>query len=98
MLTRSFEKDRLRVRIFDTRDNMGRQAARDAAACMQTLLGEKKEINMIFAAAPSQNEFLAALIQEKDIDWARVNAFHMDEYVGLDCDSAPQSFAMFFSS
>ena len=47
---------------------------------------------MILAAAPSQSEMLAALIQEPDIDWSRVTAFHMDEYIGLSAN-ASQRFA-----
>ena len=46
---------------------------------------------MIFAAAPSQNETLGCLLSRTDIDWSRVNAFHMDEYVGLSTQ-AEQSF------
>jgi glucosamine-6-phosphate deaminase len=48
---------------------------------------------MIFAAAPSQSEMLAALREAKDIDWQRVTAFHMDEYLGLPPD-APQHFGL----
>ena len=40
----------------------------------------------MFAAAPSQNETLQALMADPDIDWTRVNGFHMDEYVGLDAN------------
>jgi glucosamine-6-phosphate deaminase len=49
---------------------------------------------MIFAAAPSQNEFLASLVRFPGIAWDRVNAFHMDEYVGLPV-RAPQGFGNF---
>lgn len=38
----------------------------------------------MFAAAPSQNEFLVALVNDKNIPWHRINAFHMDEYMGLE--------------
>ena len=38
---------------------------------------------MIFAAAPSQNDFLEALIDDKTIEWEHINAFHMDEYIGF---------------
>lgn len=38
---------------------------------------------MIFAAAASQNEVLATLGETGGIDWSRVDAFHLDEYVGL---------------
>ena len=49
---------------------------------------------MIFAAAPSQNDFLEALIDDKTIEWERINAFHMDEYIGLGPDD-PQGFGNF---
>ena len=49
---------------------------------------------MIFAAAPSQNEFLAALAAAPGIEWNRIHALHMDEYVGLPAD-APQGFGNF---
>lgn len=42
----------------------------------------------------SQNEFLDALAEESDIDWNRINAFHMDEYLGLN-KAAPQCFRNF---
>jgi glucosamine-6-phosphate deaminase len=48
---------------------------------------------MVFAAAPSQSEMLAALREEKDIDWQCVTAFHMDEYLGLPA-GAPQRFGL----
>lgn len=75
--------DRLDVRVYPNRDEMGRSAAREAAQAIRGLLAEQEEINLIFAAAPSQSEFLRALCAEGNIDWGRVNAFHMDEYVGL---------------
>ena len=93
-MTHSFQKDLLQVNVYSSRCEMGSAAAVDAAATIRKLLSEKQELNMIFAAAPSQNEFLEALCAEKDIDWTRVNAFHMDEYVKLPAD-APQGFGNF---
>jgi glucosamine-6-phosphate deaminase len=90
-MIQSFQKDKLCVHICSTRRDMGLLAAGDVAKTIRTLLSEQPELNMIFAAAPSQNEFLEALRMEKDIDWSRINAFHMDEYVGLKAD-APQRF------
>jgi len=90
-------KDNLKVMIFDTREEMGNKAGSDVAECIRKLLSEKKEVNMIFAAAPSQNETLAALIKAEEIDWKRVNAFHMDEYIGLAPD-APQGFGNFLKN
>ena len=84
--------DGITVRIFETRTLMGIAAAKAAAAIIQMLLLQKDEINIVFAAAPSQNEFLESLIKSKDIDWKRVNAFHMDEYIGLPI-TIPRRFA-----
>lgn len=94
MLTRTFKADKLSVNIYDTRKNMGEAAAADIAACIKELLNKKSEIYMIFAAAPSQNEMLEALISDKEIEWNRVHALHMDEYVNLPSD-APQGFGNF---
>lgn len=91
---RTVKKDNLVTRIFPTREEMGVQAAADIAACIENLLRDKETINMIFAAAPSQNEVLKGLRENKDIPWSRINAFHMDEYIGL-TDNAPQRFANF---
>lgn len=74
---------KVRLGIFPTREEMGQVAADDAALCIRKLLEVYDEVNCVFAAAPSQNEFLSALVQEEGIDWGRVNAFHMDEYIGL---------------
>lgn len=90
---REFKVDRLTVRVFENRAAMGKAAADACATAMREALKAKAQINMIFAAAPSQNEFLAGLRQA---DFARVNAFHMDEYVGLS-HAAPQRFAVFLS-
>ena len=91
---KTFNKDLLKVNIYPSRDAMGAAAASDVKAAILRLLSEKETINMIFAAAPSQNEVLANLANDKEIPWGRVNAFHMDEYIGLDKD-APQGFGNF---
>lgn len=93
-MMRTFVKDNLNVEVYDTREEMGKAAARDIVACLQQLLEQKEHVNMIFAAAPSQNEVLAALAASSAVDWRRVNAFHMDEYIGLDKE-APQGFGNF---
>ena len=93
---KEFQKDKLKVEIYDTRAEMGNAAARDIKAKIAQLLAEKGEINMIFAAAPSQNEVLASLAEDKEIEWNRVNAYHMDEYIGLSAD-APQRFGNFLT-
>lgn len=84
----------LQVKKYETRQIMGEKAAGDVAGAIVSLLKEREEISMIFAAALSQNEFLHSLLTHKEIDFSRINAFHMDEYVGLDSE-APQGFGNF---
>lgn len=93
---KEFKVDSLKVKILDTRLEMGKAAAADIRARILELLATKEYINIIFAAAPSQNETLAALLEYHDIDFTRINAFHMDEYVGLD-KNAPQRFGNFLA-
>lgn len=91
-----FFSGKLMVAVFENRLQMGAQAAKDVAKKIKELINEKEFINIIFAAAPSQAEFLFYLAMEKDINWSRVNGFHMDEYIGL-AKGAPQRFAQFLN-
>ena len=94
---KQFLKDQLQVEIYDTRAQMGHAAGTLAAARIRECLRQKPEVNVIFAAAPSQNEMLDTLVQAADIEWNRVNAFHMDEYIGLS-QNAPQGFGNFLKA
>jgi len=76
---------------------MGAAAGAAAAATIREILAAKSAARVIFAAAPSQNETLAALVAAPGIDWSRVSAFHMDEYLGLAPD-APQRFARYLET
>lgn len=83
----------LDVKVFETRKEMGYQAARDVEARLQRIISEKGEATVVFAAAPSQNELLEGLCNG-DVDWTKVRALHMDEYIGLPKD-APAGFGNF---
>lgn len=89
-----FKKELLTIEIHPTRNEMGQKAARDIEAAICAVIAQKGSCNMIFAAAPSQREVLATLASSAEIDWNRVHAFHMDEYVGIS-PTAPQGFAKF---
>lgn len=93
-LIKEMKADKLNVKIYSDRAAMGAAAAEECSAVIRELLAKKDEINMIFAAAPSQDEFLAALAKDTRIDFSKINAFHMDEYIGLDA-AAPQGFGNF---
>jgi len=93
-LVRDFRADQLNVHVYQTRPAMGKAAASVIASEIRGLIDQKGRAVVIFASAPSQNEFLAALVESPGIDWSRVTAFHLDEYLGMD-DRAPQSFRRF---
>ena len=81
---------RLKVCVYENRDRMGKAAAEFGAEAIKEVLARKEMANVVFAAAPSQFELYEALIAS-DIDFTRVRAFHMDEYIGID-PQAPAGF------
>jgi len=93
-MLQSFKKDNLTVNVYSSRKELGIAAACEAGDKIKELLLAQPVVNIIFAAAPSQNEFLENLISQEGIEWERINAFHMDEYIGLQV-SAPQGFGNF---
>jgi glucosamine-6-phosphate deaminase len=84
---------RLGVRVHPDGE-AGTAAGLEAAEALRAVLRERGEARVMFAAAPSQLGTLAVLRAAEGIDWSRVTAFHMDEYVGLPA-GAPQRFAAF---
>jgi glucosamine-6-phosphate deaminase len=85
--------NKLSVQVYQTRTEMGSAAALRVTEQINELLREQATVNIIFAAAPSQEEFLQAL-RQAPIEWGRIRAFHMDEYIGLHPD-AVQGFGNF---
>ncbi len=84
---KGFTIERLTVRVYKDRAQMGAAAAEDVAARMREALGKKDRVRMAFAAAPSQNELLDGLARAGGLDWSRVTAFQLDEYLGLPTSS-----------
>jgi len=93
-LAQNFRADKLNVYVYESRKLMGKAAASVIAAEIRRAIQERGRAVVILASAPSQNEFLADLADAPDIDWSRVTAFHLDEYLGMD-EKAPQSFRRF---
>ena len=93
-MTMKTEKvEKLSVYTFETREEMGKVAAADAAARINAIIEKNGVANVVFAAAPSQNDLLENLLKT-DIDWSKVRAFHQDEYVGISADE-PAGFGNF---
>lgn len=82
----------MEIYVAESRKELGQVAARDIAGALRLRLREQNHVRIVLAAAPSQSDMLAALRSEPDIDWARITAFHMDEYIGRP-EAAPQRFA-----
>lgn len=71
------------LRMFGDKASLGKAAADQAAAAIRRAIADRGEARIIAATAASQLEFLDALTQEPGIDWSKVEAFHLDEYIGL---------------
>ncbi|MGI5172773.1 6-phosphogluconolactonase [Treponema sp. OMZ 840] len=91
---KSFNKDELQIKVFETRTEMGKASAADFAAAVKEVLKTKDSVRVVFAAAPSQEDFYSSAVADKSIDFSKIDAFHMDEYIGLAKD-APQRFGNF---
>jgi glucosamine-6-phosphate deaminase len=71
------------LKVFDDKITLGRAAAEQAANAIRRATSERGKARIIAATAASQLEFLDALTKAPGIDWTRVEAFHLDEYIGL---------------
>lgn len=83
------------LEIFDNKLKLGETAARDAAELIQQAITSRGNAYVIAATGASQFEFLDALVLH-DIDWQRVEFFHLDEYVGLP-ETHPASFRRYLT-
>jgi glucosamine-6-phosphate deaminase len=73
----------MNIRVFDDKVSLGREAAKQAAGVIRQALKARGKARILVATGGSQFEFLEALTKEKGIDWAKVEMFHFDEYIGL---------------
>jgi glucosamine-6-phosphate deaminase len=79
------------VRIFETKAEVGRAAAEQGATLIRQAIEEAGEASIILATGASQFEVVDSLAHAPGIDWGKVTAFHLDEYVGMP-DTHPASF------
>ncbi|HYP14718.1 MAG TPA: 6-phosphogluconolactonase [Bryobacteraceae bacterium] len=79
-----FQRDRLSVIVCENKAAAGEQSAAAAAQLIQAAVENRGKAAVIFASAVSQDYFLAALRVDPRVDWTRVTAFHLDEYVGME--------------
>jgi glucosamine-6-phosphate deaminase len=94
---RLLSRGRLEIEIQPDRPHVGAASAAVVSAALRDRVHRDGKVAAIFASAPSQNELLAALRQDKSIPWERITAFHLDEYIGIDAQH-PASFRRFLAS
>lgn len=71
------------LRLFRDKISLGQAAAEQAASAIRRAIQARGVARILVATGASQFEFLEALTQAPHIDWEKVEAFHLDEYVGL---------------
>ncbi|MFZ0539578.1 MAG: 6-phosphogluconolactonase, partial [Candidatus Sulfotelmatobacter sp.] len=71
------------LKVFDDKNSLAKAAAEKAAAAIRSAIRDRGQARVIAATGTSQFEFLATLTESSDIDWGRVELFHLDEYIGL---------------
>ena len=79
------------IKVYDDKASLGRAAAEQAANSLRVAIQRNAKARIIAATGASQFEFLDALTAMPNIDWPRVEMFHLDEYIGLPA-SHPASF------
>jgi hypothetical protein len=85
-IAKQLRAGRMKIEVDPSREAAGQAAAQAAAAAIVELADARGAIAVIFATGASQFATLAALTAMQNLPWARVTAFHMDEYIGLPAD------------
>ena len=73
----------MQIRMFHDKASLSQAAAEQAATAIRQAIGERGRARIIAATAASQVDFLDALTKAPGINWSKVEAFHLDEYIGL---------------
>ena len=81
----------MQIRVLDDPAALAAAAAADAAGRIRHAIAERGRARLIAATGASQIAFLDALVREPGVEWAKVEMFHLDEYIGLPIDH-PASF------
>ncbi len=88
-----FQKKNLKVKVYQESEEIASAAAEFVAAQLYSAIQKKGSANLIIATGASQLAFLKYLLQQ-EIDWKKINLFHLDEYKGMP-ESHPASFRRF---
>jgi glucosamine-6-phosphate deaminase len=81
----------MEITVFANPQALAEYAAQQAAAIIRSAINERKRARIVAATGTSQFEFLGRLVLAPNIDWAAVELFHLDEYIGI-APTHPASF------
>jgi glucosamine-6-phosphate deaminase len=82
------------LRKFPDKQSLAHAAAARAETIIRCAITERYKARIVAATGASQLEFLETLTSTRDLDWRRVEMFHLDEYVGLP-ETHPASFCKY---
>lgn len=71
------------ISISKTPDELGARAAEYVGSALKEIIARNGYARIALSTGASQFETLQHLVEDKDIDWSKVEMFHLDEYVGL---------------
>ena len=80
----------MQVKVYKNNKELGKAAAAAAAKKLNEVIAEKGCARLLLSTGASQFDFFEAL-RECQVDWSRVEMFHLDEYVGISAEH-PASF------
>ena len=80
----------MEIIISNSKSELGKKAAITGAELIRKAIQTNGAANIIVATGASQFEMLNELIKQ-DVDWSKVTAFHLDEYIGIP-EKHPASF------
>jgi glucosamine-6-phosphate deaminase len=73
----------VQLKVFPDKNSLAKAAALQAGTTIRNSIRERGSARIIAATGASQFEFLDQLTKARDIDWPRVEMFHLDEYLGM---------------
>lgn len=72
----------MKVKVFENSQLLGRAAAKHAAQVLREVIARGEQPRLLLSTGASQFTFFEHFVKE-DVDWSRVEMFHLDEYVGI---------------
>jgi glucosamine-6-phosphate deaminase len=93
----TFTVDRAIIHVFESKASLGSAAAARAANMLRSALSARGRSRLVLGTGNSQEELIASLAATTDLDWSRIELFHLDEYVGISADH-PASFRRWLRS